>query len=438
VLFRSRQMKVESPFECTYDTTYYGKSIITDWDLVCERRYLAKLTQTIYMIGSFTSFFTGWLGDKYGRKRCISYYLVLLVIAYLSSEILQFKYFDWGNYCKFIIYCTSQFFVGMLSNSIYSTCFVLLMECVSVKYHTIVSIVNLFFFVLGEIFVLVIAYYGRDWNLFNWTTALFGVFIFVIFHLKVPESPKWLALKSKQIQKEAIGDEGKPLTDLNEKSLHAKADQSDENSNFGKEVKEEKEVFHYIFHSVSHFAQTVLLAYLFITSSLLYYGISLGVTSVEKVNPYLMYLFSSIAEIIGYLLCLINDKIGRKWSIFLFLSTAGVFCLAVGVLPYSFELIGNETTISVLTIILVSIGKCMCSAAFNIVWIYSSELYPTSVRSSIILLLNSLSRIGGLLAPFSSLTAAIWKPLPYFTFSAIAFLASFFVLLLPETLHKHH
>jgi OCT family organic cation transporter-like MFS transporter 15 len=225
---------------------------------------------------------------------------------------------------------------------------------------------------------------------------------------------------------------------LGEKNVNLKADHLEKNSKFGKEVKEEKEVFHYIFQSLSHFSQTVLLAYLFITSSLLYYGISLGVTSVEKVNPYLMYLFSSIAEIIGYLLCLINDKIGRKWSIFLFLSSAGVFCLAVGVLPYSFELIGNETTISVLIIILVSIGKCMCSAAFNIVWIYSSELYPTSVRSSIILLLNSLSRIGGLLAPFSSMTAVIWKPLPYFTFSAIAFLASLFVLLLPETMHKHH
>ena len=37
-----------SPYECEWDTTYYGKTIINEWNLICDRVYLAGLTQVSY------------------------------------------------------------------------------------------------------------------------------------------------------------------------------------------------------------------------------------------------------------------------------------------------------------------------------------------------------------------------------------------------------
>lgn len=61
--------QINSPFECYYDTKYYGKTIVTEWNLICKRIHLSSLTQTMYMIGSFLSLFSGILSDKFGRKK---------------------------------------------------------------------------------------------------------------------------------------------------------------------------------------------------------------------------------------------------------------------------------------------------------------------------------------------------------------------------------
>ena len=90
-------------------------------------------------------------------------------------------------------------------------------------------------------------------------------------------------------------------------------------------------------------------------------------------------------------------------------------------------------------LLLISVSKCMASAAFNNIWIYASELYPTSTRTSVLLLLNGTARIGALIAPFVNLSRLyIWKYLPYLIFSAVSFLAGIIAFFLPETFHKSH
>jgi hypothetical protein len=37
---------------CVYDKTFYGTTIINEWNLICDKKYLSNLTQTFYMIGN--------------------------------------------------------------------------------------------------------------------------------------------------------------------------------------------------------------------------------------------------------------------------------------------------------------------------------------------------------------------------------------------------
>ena len=70
-----------------------------------------------------------------------------------------------------------------------------------------------------------------------------------------------------------------------------------------------------------------------------YYGIALGITSVsESWSPYLMFLVSSIAEIIGYAICHLNDRFSRKKVLVGFLASASVVCFIVAVNKAQFNI----------------------------------------------------------------------------------------------------
>lgn len=55
-------------YECKYDTQNYGQTIVTEWDLICSKEYMAALTQTIFLAGTFSAILFGYLSDTYGRK----------------------------------------------------------------------------------------------------------------------------------------------------------------------------------------------------------------------------------------------------------------------------------------------------------------------------------------------------------------------------------
>jgi len=42
---KSKELNISSPYNCEWDTKYYGLTIINEWELICDRAYLAGLTQ---------------------------------------------------------------------------------------------------------------------------------------------------------------------------------------------------------------------------------------------------------------------------------------------------------------------------------------------------------------------------------------------------------
>ena len=97
----SKENSQESPYECRYDTTYYGRTIVTEFDLICDRLYLSNLTQTMYMFGSMLSFFSGYLSDRFGRKTVCYYMSLLLCSSILINEMTQLNYFNFSIDLKY-------------------------------------------------------------------------------------------------------------------------------------------------------------------------------------------------------------------------------------------------------------------------------------------------------------------------------------------------
>jgi len=200
--------------------------------------------------------------------------------------------------------------------------------------------------------------------------------------------------------------------------------------------KESQSLFSYLINPIFNSIKTFILTYIWIALSMIYYGVSLGITSISSdFDPYVMYFLSSIAEIVGYAACHLNDKFSRKKVLIGFLGSASLMCLMVALVPSNPESGNKSLTLnSVLIMVFASIGKAMASAAFNSGYVFTTKQYPTNVRNTLVALVSSIGRIGSLVSPqINLLRTLVWAPLPYYVFSAISFIACLLTMFLPDT-----
>jgi len=108
----NKENSLTQAYECSYDKKYYGITLITELDLVCDKSYLANLSQTIFMIGCFSTFFIGHFSDKYGRKKVLIFVAIVTNITLILCTLLQQKFINLSNSSRYVVYATSQFFLG--------------------------------------------------------------------------------------------------------------------------------------------------------------------------------------------------------------------------------------------------------------------------------------------------------------------------------------
>ncbi|KAJ0069117.1 hypothetical protein NL108_018114 [Boleophthalmus pectinirostris] len=119
--------------------------------------------------------------------------------------------------------------------------------------------------------------------------------------------------------------------------------------------------------------------------SLVYYGLTLGAGETSG-NRFVNVAMYGLVELPAYPLCIyfINKHwAGRRKSMAGFLGLAGSACLLTMFIPQNTEMLLNVTSLALL-------GKLMVSAAFNITYVYTAELYPTVIREPSPLLLCAL------------------------------------------------
>jgi len=442
-IINSAEHPLKDQYECYFDKNYYGSTIITEWGLVCDKKYLASLTQTIYMIGTISGMVGGVISDRFGRKLSNRMFIVLLSSTIIICQIFTVKELNFSISFRYMFYCINMFLSGLFVNSLYCTAYVLLLELTTDKYHTLVSNVNLYFYVVGEIIVLISYYLSKSWSILSWVIALYSIlFVFLTWFL-LPESPRWLIAQRRFKEAEAIL---KRISVMNNKSIRFNNDLSDQMKSLNDSEEtdmDEKlssaQILKSIFYSRQNLFKMSLLIFIWISISLLYFGVSMGMTSLDHVNPYTIYLLSAVVEVAGLSLCYLNDKLGRKKALCIYLCIASIACSAVAFLPQESHSAFQLTWIFVMRMLLALAGKCMVSAAFNTCYMYTAELYTTSVRNTVILFLTCVGGFGSLISPqINLLKNVVWNPLPYIIYSASAFFALFSLLFLPETHQETH
>lgn len=126
---------------------------------------------------------------------------------------------------------------------------------------------------------------------------------------------------------------------------------------------------------------------------MVYYGITFGIQFMSNVNLFVIGIVQALAELIGVIssACWAN-WLGRKKAI---------ICnhLCLGLACFSFQLALYFSAPSWVYLICILVGKYCSTAGFNIIYLITSELFPTNFRGTVFGMTNFVARIGGILAP---------------------------------------
>ncbi|ROT83769.1 organic cation transporter protein [Penaeus vannamei] len=164
----------------------------------------------------------------------------------------------------------------------------------------------------------------------------------------------------------------------------------------------------------------------FFVLGMVYYGLSFGADKLG-VDPFVYMAVNGVVEIpSGTVTIPLVERLGRRLSCTLsFVVTAGSL-LVLGFIP---------SGLNWLLIMMALLGKLGISIAYQVVFLYACELFPTEVRVRGIGTSTILAKIGAMAAPFLlEILGSVKSWLPLVLFGVAAFLAGVVTFWLPESL----
>ncbi|CAH1796783.1 unnamed protein product [Owenia fusiformis] len=392
-------------------------SVVSEWGLICNQDYVSDLITTVQMVGVLVgACITGQLADTFGRRKIFYIiYALLLGVGFASSFANSWQ-----------LYAACRFFVGGLIGGTMVVNFVLPMEFISPRWRTFCGCVG--FWAVGVMTLPIFAYFIRDWRHLSMATSACGSLLLLTWWF-VPESARWLIQKgrleeARQIIRHIAKYNNKPVPDLTFLEQYVEE----------KEKKQTREEYSYIdlFRSPTTTKCTLIICYAWFVCSSTYYGLSLNVKNLSG-SRYLNFFISGLVEIPALLLVLaINNRIGRRKTIFILLSIGGLSCFVI----LFIDLAGKLEELSVLVTVLAMLGKSGISGAWAASQIIAAELFPTLIRNIGVGACSMSARVGGIVAPQIVFLTKFGEPIPFILFGSFALVCAVLICLLPETLNK--
>ncbi|KAL7632406.1 UNVERIFIED_CONTAM: hypothetical protein RMT77_017260 [Armadillidium vulgare] len=413
-------------------------TVVSKWDLVCDRRVIYSSTQSSIFAGSLLGYLcVGYLSDLLGRK-----------VVYVSSA-LTFLLF--GILAAFstnvVMYITLKIIISITTSSFYMVGIILVLELCSKNQRSYVGALFALPWAFGYMVLPGIAYFIRSFFYLQIAITLPILTLFPIFCI-LPESPRWLVLKGK-FDEALLILEG--ISNHNKRELPSKLEIFTLMSTICEKQKigvrssakfliQIKKTFYKLYKMWTIKKWRLRLPVLFFgwfACSLVYYGVSLNPPDL-RTGKYLYMFLGGVLEVPAYLMLWpANKYIGRKKCMVLLF-----FSCAVSILGTLFVSLQKNTDESgnmlqsfyVWLLVLSLIGKFAITAAFQLLWIFSIELIPTEFRSVILGEASVCGKFGSFFSPYIvDLLREAKEWVPSAIFGGVSLIAGCLMVFLPET-----
>ncbi|KAG9347014.1 hypothetical protein JZ751_005941 [Albula glossodonta] len=385
--------------------------------------YIIHIGQSITMIrrdastdGSLAPKFTRLLlYQRFGRKLIFFATMAVQTVFGLCQAASN----SWELFCVF------YFFVGMGQIANYCAAFVLGSELLSKSIRISFATMGMcMFYAIGYICLLLVAYFIRGWRMLLVATALPG-FLYIPLWWYIPESPRWLLSQGRVEEAEAIIRAAAKKNGVNAPDVIFRAEDYME---LMQSEDKKKNMHSYTWLDLVKTTNmrniTILQMIIWLITTLTYYGISLNTPNLGG-DPYLNCFFSAATEFVSYgLSWLFLHYASRRFSQTFILTVCGVTLLLIKFVP---------DELNALAVFLVMVGKTAITAAFGFIYVYSTELFPTVVRSMGLGATSMASRIGSIISPYIIHIGKYNKELPYVIMGGLSVGTAILSLLLPET-----
>ncbi|XP_054452033.1 solute carrier family 22 member 13-like [Anoplopoma fimbria] len=392
-----------------YNNNMYDATIVTDFDLVCDKAKMVEVIQAMFMAGILVgSVIFGPFAESFGRKRATQTTAVILLIFTITTALSPNVY----------VYLTSMFMVGIGAGGYRINSIILATEWIGPSKRSWGACVAQLFGAVGQCVLAGMIYFIRDWRLAQLITAA-PLAVVVVYIWFIPESARWLLSRGRT-------EEAKQLivkaAAINKRTVP----DSLLNNIAGKDV-EKKGGIQVIFRS------PVMTKYFFIIT-LAWFSLSLSIFclyfNMESLgfSIFLTQLLFGAIEIPAHILCMwLMEVIGRKILFVATVLTGGLSCILVLAVPQGYNI--AVTSLAVAARFFLISGATICN-------VFVQELFPTSVRQTATALGAIAGRLGGLLAPLLNILAMYHWSIPTTVFSGFTLVSGALGFLLHETRRK--
>lgn len=298
-----------------------------------------------------------------------------------------------------------EFLESSAGTCTFAASYVIALEWASTKYRVLGSALISLTFSIGEVLLGVTAMYVHNFRYILRILYTPGLLVILYFWI-IPESVRWLLVTGQtdraiKILKRIAKVNGKELSDRSIELLKVPryAPKNSSKNQIEEQISGEKQSFRQslfiILKSKTLFMRFIVGCYIWMTCCYCYYGLSLTSMHIPGNDRYMSFIAVTSIEIPGLIIAIpLLSRISRRKLMFALLTLSG---LATIVTPW----VPEEKSIIVLLLFMLGKGSITC--AFNVLYIYTAEIWPTNLRTTMMNLNSMIGRIGGMVAPLTPL-----------------------------------